>query len=238
MDKFIHKRRELKQTKEDAKTMTQTLSGLNIHEDMYAARVQESQSTVKSLQKDIEDQKTKRDRVLRQCSKLQKEIRTKKGVPPHQQTEEELDIILRELQDLNLNVAQQMAQATLQHGDLTDAMKQMFAEANIPPPATPTGSRIGSRASSTARSSRSGTASLRSSLSSRGGSTPLATKSLEFGQDSVRSTPRVGMSSHSSTSSIGHKPPSSRASSKASSKVSSSSRSTPSKTLDLSIGPV
>ena len=74
--------------------MTQTLSGLNIHEDMYAARVQESQSTVKSLQKDIEDQKTKRDRVLRQCSKLQKEIRTKKGVPPHQQTEEEVCAVI------------------------------------------------------------------------------------------------------------------------------------------------
>lgn len=41
------------------------------------------------------------------------------------------DISLRELRDLNLAVAQQLAQVTTQHDDLTDTMRQMFAEVRV-----------------------------------------------------------------------------------------------------------
>jgi chromosome segregation ATPase len=240
MDKFRHKRRDLKDLKEDTKTMSSTLTNLSTNEDVFSTLVEERKRGLGSLQKDIEEQKQKTDRVKKQTVKLQNSLREKKGLS--RPTPEEVDLSVRELRGLNLNITQHLSQVGSYHGDLGEPLKQMFAEANIPPPTTPTGSRMSSRPPSSLQSSRSSLSTSRT-MSSRGGPTPIQPKALEIGMSPTSS--REGLSSRSSTSSVGKKPISSRASSKlsskqssrASSRVSLSSRPSSKATLDLSIGP-
>lgn len=157
---------------------------------------------------------------------------------------------------------QQMGGLASRDPDLLSTMQLLFSQAGLPPPSSPAGSRAGSVPSS-ARSSTSqlSMVSSRSSGSrlSATPSTPLQTKAIDVGAltltGSASSTPRAGMSPHSSTGSLNnrksssqtHSRQSSRPASNASSRLSSRASSRHSsasgsrrggkKDLDLTIGP-
>ncbi|XP_030631762.1 coiled-coil domain-containing protein 39 [Chanos chanos] len=217
-EKYRCRRQQIRELQEDIQGMKNMLDRLLQDEAMQRDKMDESQSHILSLNKELSSQKEKLERATKQCSKLTREIRSAKKTKS--ETFEERDIELRELRDLSKSVNKMLVEIMEEHPDLKSLLEMYFTEANLPlpSPASTPDSRQSSKISS-ARSS----GSLRSSGSSDG-SRPKppsvrfpSVKMVELGLGLSVTSPPL-----SDTSPRGSGPPSSRSSSSSRSSIKSS----------------
>ncbi|KAJ8309699.1 hypothetical protein KUTeg_011564, partial [Tegillarca granosa] len=169
MDKYKYKRRQIRELQEDLQTMSNTLDNLVRDEGAYNEIIDEKKNKILQLQKELEDQHGKLERVAKTNAKYARELRSakkSKGELP-----EERDFHVRELREFNKTVMSQIAEVVNQHQDMSDVVNLYFQQANLPPP-TPTGRHPGSARSSLS-SVRGSPASVRSPPAVSGRPTPV-----------------------------------------------------------------
>lgn len=224
MDKYKYKRRQIRELQEDLGSMEGTLENLTADEQGLVEVITEKQAKATNLQKELDDQKTKKDRASREASKIARSVRSAKKSSG--ELHEEKDMDLRELRDFNTRTMKQMGEVLHSHPDLGPSVQIYFSQAGLPMPPSPgpgmsrpTSSRS-SRSSGTLSSARSdiSTGSRRGVGTVDVGALALASAASPTGAGS----PKPGVSPTSSargkkTSSR----PGSAAGSKASSRVSS-----------------
>lgn len=168
MDKYKYKRRQIRELQEDLQTMSHTLDNLSRDEGAYQEMFEEKQNKILQLNKELDEQKAKLDRVVKQNFKYARELRSAKKSKG--ETPDEKDMELREMREFNKLTMKQVGEVVNQYPDLSQAVNLYFTQANLPPPPAG-GSQYGSRPSS-ARSSlssvRSGYSSPKSPASSAG----------------------------------------------------------------------
>ncbi|KAJ8011253.1 hypothetical protein DPEC_G00056230 [Dallia pectoralis] len=151
-EKYKYKRRQIRELQEDIQGMNNTLDILHQDEAVQNESINETQSRILSMNKEVASQKEKLDRVTKQCSNLTKDIRL--AEKEKEETFEEKDIHLRELKDINKKVNKMLLEAMEEPSDLRMALHMYFLQANLtlPSPSTTPASRRSSKTNS-ARSS-------------------------------------------------------------------------------------
>ncbi|XP_048746440.2 coiled-coil domain-containing protein 39-like isoform X1 [Ostrea edulis] len=145
MDKFKYKRRQIRELQEDLQTMSNTLDNLTRDEQAYEEMIEEKENKRLQLNKELDDQRSKLERVAKQNSKYARELRSAKKSKG--ETNEEKDFDVRELRDFNRQSMQQIGDVIQKHPDISEAVNMYFSQANLPPP-TPSGRQPGSARSS------------------------------------------------------------------------------------------
>ncbi|KAK7091050.1 coiled-coil domain-containing protein 39-like [Littorina saxatilis] len=169
MDKYKYKRRQIRELQEDLHTMSTTLENLSRDEDAYVGMIEEKKNKVLQLQKELEDQRVKLERVAKQTARYSRELRTAKKTKD--KTPEERDFEIRELREFNKTVMKQIGEAVNQHPEITEAVNMYFSQANLPQ-VVPSGMPGSARSSmSSVRSSPA--SSVKSSGSARSMATPV-----------------------------------------------------------------
>lgn len=159
MDKYKYKRRQIRELQEDLGSMQVTLENLTADEQGLVEVIAEKQAKATNLQKELDDQKTKKDRAAREASKIARSVRSAKKSSG--ELHEEKDMDLRELRDFNTRTMKQMGEVLHSHPDLGPSVQIYFSQAGLPMPPSPgpgmsrpTSSRS-SRSSGTLSSARS-----------------------------------------------------------------------------------
>ncbi|PVD18338.1 hypothetical protein C0Q70_20887 [Pomacea canaliculata] len=166
MDKYKYKRRQIRELQDDLQTMSTTLDNLNRDEDAYVGMIEEKKNKILQLNKDLDDQRAKLERVTKQR-----------------------DIGLRELRDFNKSIMKYISEAVGQHPDMMEAVNMYFSQANLPA-IVPSGTPGSSRSSvSSGHSSR--TSSVRSL-----GSSQRSGSALQIGVRTPTSSRSSSSSSH------------------------------------------
>lgn len=178
-EKFRYKRRQIKELQEDIQAMTNTLDCMLKDEASIQNMVDEKVAYSTQLNKEIEEQKQKLERVLKQCAKLVKEIRSAKKSKGA--TKEEKDIELRDLREFNRSINKMLVEASEECPDLLTALELYFQQFDLELPTI--ASTPSSRRSSAPVSVRSSAlSSARSSLSSGRSSTSKSTTNSNASQ--------------------------------------------------------
>ncbi|XP_053316175.1 coiled-coil domain-containing protein 39 [Spea bombifrons] len=147
-EKYRYKRRQIRELQEDMQIMKNTFDNMIKEESSVQERVNEMLPHITQLNKETEDQKHKLDRVMKQCSKLVKEIRLAKKTKG--ETQEEQDIDVRDLREFNRSINKMLAQTMAQNPDLAGALRMYFQQSGLDTPtssSTPGSSRGSSRSS-------------------------------------------------------------------------------------------
>ena len=66
MDKYKYKRRQIRELQEDLQTMSNTLDNLSRDEMAYEEMIEEKQNKILQMNKELEDQRSKLERVSKQ----------------------------------------------------------------------------------------------------------------------------------------------------------------------------
>lgn len=74
MDKYKYKRRQIRELQEDLQTMSHTLDNLSRDEGAYQEMFEEKQNKILQLNKELDEQKAKLDRVVKQVGYIEKKI--------------------------------------------------------------------------------------------------------------------------------------------------------------------
>lgn len=190
MDKYKYKRRQIRELQDDLHTMSSTLDNLTRDEDAYVGMIEEKKNKILQLTKEIEDQRTKLERVAKQNIRYSKELRAARKIK--EELPEEKDFNVRELREFNKNVTKMVGEATVSNPDMIEAVSMYFTQSNLPAPAA--SSLPGSARGSTRSSARGSPASSARSGGS-GGATPM---NLGFDAGSPRSSQSSARSQASS----------------------------------------
>ncbi|XP_038672262.1 coiled-coil domain-containing protein 39 [Scyliorhinus canicula] len=180
-EKYRYKRRQIRELQEDIQSMTNTSDNLLKEESALDVIAEEQQDKIMHLEKELEDQMGKLERVTKHCSKVVKDIRSAKKGPGA--TQEEQDINLRELRDFNRSLNKLLADAMDDCPSLAADLQLYFDQACLPLPTAPTppSSQHSSRTSSVRSSGSSASfASSRSNTGSQRQLTTLATVNLNL----------------------------------------------------------
>ncbi|KAM8805207.1 coiled-coil domain-containing protein 39 [Eudromia elegans] len=159
-EKYRYKRKQIKELQENFQSMEKGLDVILNQEALYQEQKKEKQAIVLQLNKEIEEQKPKLERVIKQCSRLSREIQSLKKTKT--ETQEEKDIDLRELKDFSRTIDKLLADILEANPDLTTPFQTYFHQSNLE---LPTISSAGGSLSSSSASSRSSLASSKSSRS-------------------------------------------------------------------------
>uniref|UniRef100_A0A8C9RPJ1 Coiled-coil domain-containing protein 39 n=1 Tax=Scleropages formosus TaxID=113540 RepID=A0A8C9RPJ1_SCLFO len=124
-EKCKHKRRCIRELQEDLQNRNGALDTVVREEVSLKEKMDEIQSQITALNKDLSSQKEKLDRVNKECSKLSKGIRSSSNTKG--ETPEERDIVLRELKDFNRTVNNMLLEAIADHPDLKSPVFSTFA---------------------------------------------------------------------------------------------------------------
>ncbi|CAL1542998.1 unnamed protein product [Lymnaea stagnalis] len=178
MDKYKYKRRQIRELQDDLHTMSMTLDTLTRDEDAYVAMIEDKKNKINQLNKEIEDQRAKLERVAKQNIRLSKEVRAAKRAK--EELPEEKDFVVRELREFNKTVMKMVGEAASAYPEIQEAVSLYFSQANIP---------IGHHGSASG-SARSSLSSVRSNSS-----TARSAPTVNIGFD-------AGSTAHSSMSSI------------------------------------
>ncbi|NXC01658.1 CCD39 protein, partial [Orthonyx spaldingii] len=140
-EKYRYKQRQIKELQENLQSMEQHFDIIQKQQAFFKGQKKEKQAVILQLKKDIEEQKPKLERVLKQCSRLSREIQSEREGEP--ETQEERDIHLRELKGFNRIVNQVIVDVLEANPGLTAAFQMYFDKFNLelPTAATPSGSR-------------------------------------------------------------------------------------------------
>ncbi|NWW99632.1 CCD39 protein, partial [Caloenas nicobarica] len=115
-EKYRYKRRQIKEIQENLQSMEKNFDTLLKQEAFFQEQKKEKQALVLQLNKDIEEQKPKLERVIKQCSRLSREIQSLKKTQT--ETQEERDIDLRELKIFNKTINKLLADVLEANPDL------------------------------------------------------------------------------------------------------------------------
>ncbi|XP_041482554.1 coiled-coil domain-containing protein 39-like [Lytechinus variegatus] len=198
MDKYKYKRRQIRELQDDLQTMSSTMENLGRDESAYSEMIQEKENKKQQLTKELDDQKVKIERVMKQIARYAKELRVSRKVKG--ETHEEKDFELRELREFNKNVMKMMGEVIHSYPDISPTAQMLFSQAGLPvpppPSATQRSSRPGSAYSSRSLTSPKTPSSVRSGASSRASSIGLKTVDVGgFGMSgSPAGTPKSGRS--------------------------------------------
>ncbi|NXO86501.1 CCD39 protein, partial [Sitta europaea] len=140
-EKYRYKQRQIKELQENLQSIQQHLDITQKQQTLFEEQKKEKQALILQLKKEIEEQKTKLKRVIKQCSKLSREIQSQRK--DGTETLEERDIHLRELKDFNRTVNQVIADVLEADPGLTAAFETYFDKFNLelPTAASPSGSQ-------------------------------------------------------------------------------------------------
>ncbi|XP_065496371.1 coiled-coil domain-containing protein 39 [Caloenas nicobarica] len=164
-EKYRYKRRQIKEIQENLQSMEKNFDTLLKQEAFFQEQKKEKQALVLQLNKDIKEQKPKLERVIKQCSRLSREIQSLKKTQT--ETQEERDIDLRELKIFNKTINKLLADVLEANPDLIAPFQMYFHQSNLEfPKIASAASSQSSRSSST----QSSVASTRSSRSTSSGS--------------------------------------------------------------------
>ncbi|XP_051554983.1 coiled-coil domain-containing protein 39-like [Myxocyprinus asiaticus] len=106
--------------------MSSTLEGVLQEETVENDTTERTKAHVLSLNKDLMSQEEKLNRVVKQCSKYTREIRSAKNSKG--QTFEERDIELRELRDVNKSINKMLLEAMEENSDLSSTLQIYFMQ--------------------------------------------------------------------------------------------------------------
>uniref|UniRef100_A0A7M4EUF6 Coiled-coil domain-containing protein 39 n=1 Tax=Crocodylus porosus TaxID=8502 RepID=A0A7M4EUF6_CROPO len=162
-EKLRYKRRRTKELQEDVQSMENTLAIMLKQEAAYQEEREEKQAYVLQLNKVTNEQKPKLERIMKQCSRLSREVRSSKKTKT--ETQEEKDIDLRELKDFNRTIDKLLVDVLEANPDLIKPFEAYFQQSGLE---LPTAASSGSSHSSRSSSSQSSAASGRSSRSNKG----------------------------------------------------------------------
>ncbi|NXH23829.1 CCD39 protein, partial [Myiagra hebetior] len=125
-EKYRYKQRKIKELQENVQSMQQHFDIVQKQQALFEEQKQEKQALTLQLKKDIEEQKRKLERVIKQCSRLSREIQSQGG-----ETLEGRDIHLRELKGFNRTVNQVIADVLEANPGLTAAFQMYFDKFNL-----------------------------------------------------------------------------------------------------------
>ncbi|GAB0193700.1 coiled-coil domain-containing protein 39 [Grus japonensis] len=123
-EKYRYKRRQIKELQENLQSMEKDFDIVLKQEALFQEQKKEKEALILQLNKDIEEQKPKLERVKKQCSRLSREIQSLKKTKT--ETQEERDIDLRELKSFNRTFDKLLADVLEANPDLTTAFQMYF----------------------------------------------------------------------------------------------------------------
>ncbi|NXN34453.1 CCD39 protein, partial [Nycticryphes semicollaris] len=123
-EKYRYKRRQIKELQENLQSMEKSFETMLKQEALFQQQNKEKQALVLQLNKDIEEQKPKLERVINQCSRLSREIQSLKKTKT--ETQEERDIDLRELKTFSRTIDKLLADVLEANPDLTTPFQRHF----------------------------------------------------------------------------------------------------------------
>ncbi|XP_068685794.1 coiled-coil domain-containing protein 39-like [Montipora capricornis] len=135
MDKYKYKRRQIRELQEDLGSMQNTLDNLSADEQALVEVITEKQAKTTNLQKELDDQKTKKDRAAREAAKIARAVRSAKKSSGELQEEKDMD--LRELREFNTRTMKQMGEVLHNYPDLGPSVQLYFSQAGLPMPPSP-----------------------------------------------------------------------------------------------------
>ncbi|XP_009869758.1 PREDICTED: coiled-coil domain-containing protein 39, partial [Apaloderma vittatum] len=159
------KQRQIKELEKNLQSMEKDFDIVLKQEALFQEQKKEKQAVILQLNKDIEKQKPKLERIIKQCSRLSREIQSLKKTGT--KTQEERDIDLRELKNFSGTIDKLLADVLKANPDLTTPFQTYFHQSNLE---LPTIASAGSSQSSQSPSAQSSLASTRSSRSTSSGS--------------------------------------------------------------------
>ncbi|NWX27721.1 CCD39 protein, partial [Notiomystis cincta] len=133
-EKYKHKQRQIKTLQEKLQSTQQHFDIIQKQQAFFEEQKKEKQALILQLKKDIEEQKPKLDRVIKQCSRLSREIQSRRE--NETETEEERDIRLRELKGFNKTINQVIADVLETNPGLTATFQIYFDKFNLELPTT------------------------------------------------------------------------------------------------------
>uniref|UniRef100_A0A8C0FX91 Coiled-coil domain-containing protein 39 n=1 Tax=Bubo bubo TaxID=30461 RepID=A0A8C0FX91_BUBBB len=149
--KYRYKRRQIRELQENLQSMEKKFDIVLKQEALFQEQKKEKQALILQLNKDIEDQKPKLERVIKQCSRLSREIQSLKKTKT--ETQEERDIDLRDLKNFNRTIDKLLADVLEANPDLTTPFQMYFHQSNLElPEINSAGDSQSSRSSSTQHS--------------------------------------------------------------------------------------
>ncbi|NXR50050.1 CCD39 protein, partial [Hippolais icterina] len=128
-EKYKKKQRKIKELQEKVQIMQQHLDVVEKQQALFEDQKKAKQALVLQLKKDIEEQKPKLVRVIKQCSKLSKAIQSRRedGI----ETLEEKDIHLRELKGFSRTIDQVIVEVLEANPGLTASFQMYFDKFNL-----------------------------------------------------------------------------------------------------------
>ncbi|NWT50672.1 CCD39 protein, partial [Erythrocercus mccallii] len=128
-EKYRKKQRKIKELQENIQIMQQHFDVIQQQQVLFEEQKKAKQALVLQLKKDIEEQKPKLARVIKQCSKLSREIQSQRE--DGTETLEERDIRVRELKGFNRTIDQVIADVLDANPGLTAAFQMYFDKFNL-----------------------------------------------------------------------------------------------------------
>ncbi|NXC43289.1 CCD39 protein, partial [Penelope pileata] len=132
-EKYRYKRRQIKELEEYLQSMEKNYDALLKQEAIFQEQNKEKQAVILQLNKEIEEQKPKLERVIKQCSRLSREIQSLKKTKAA--TQEEKDIDLRALKNFSKTINKLLVDVLSAHPDLTASFQKYFDQFNLQLPA-------------------------------------------------------------------------------------------------------
>ncbi|NWV01795.1 CCD39 protein, partial [Upupa epops] len=123
-EKYRCKRKQMKELQENLQSMEKKMDEVLKEEAIFREQMDKKKVLILQLNKDIEEQKPKLERVTKQCSRLSREIQSLKKTST--ETEEERDIDLRELKSFNRTIDSLLADVLEANPDLTTTFEMHF----------------------------------------------------------------------------------------------------------------
>ncbi|NWY36204.1 CCD39 protein, partial [Sylvia atricapilla] len=123
-EKYRKKQRRIKELQENLQTMQQHFDIIQKQQALFEEQKKAKQALVFQLKKDIAEQKPKLMRVIKQCSKLSREILAQRE--DGEETVEDRDIHVRELKGFNRTIDQVIAEVLEANPGLTAAFQMYF----------------------------------------------------------------------------------------------------------------
>ncbi|XP_015727091.1 coiled-coil domain-containing protein 39 [Coturnix japonica] len=195
-EKYRYKRRRVRELQEYLQSMEKNLDSLLKQEATFHEQNKEKQAVILQLNKDIEEQKPKLERVIKQCSRLSKEIQSLKKTKT--ETQEEKDIDLRALKTFSKTINKLLADVLSANPDLTASFQKYFDQFNLE---LPTVASAGSSQSSRSPSTQSSLSSRSSKSTSSGSSQTSLLKVVDLNLSADIPTEAAAGSSPSSRTS-------------------------------------
>ncbi|NXB78217.1 CCD39 protein, partial [Donacobius atricapilla] len=128
-EKYRKKQRQIKELQENLQIMQQHFDVIQKQQALFEEKKKAKQALILQLKRDIEEQKPKLARVLKQCSKLSRAIQSQRE--DGTETLEEIDIHLRELKGFSRTIDQVIADVLEANPGLTAAFQMYFDKFNL-----------------------------------------------------------------------------------------------------------